>query len=321
MTRPKSFSEIYGQKEVIAALQSYIHQCNLPSVLLFSGPSGTGKTSTAILTSLISNGVDIDKVTDWKEIPYTEFLQGGLMGKADIEELGLRLKKDTFTSFTGKKSFYIVDEAHLLTHSAKGLALTILEDLPEGVHVILCTMDPDKLDKALRTRAVEFVFKEATTRSLLQLASQLIPQEKWDEDDVNELVQLADGSYRAMTHFCERYNQGLTSLQIDPDEHSSYRFNTFQFLKTYLEKEEINVKDCFYILSGDWYSFYIPFQTMMLSLAQWLYGKETEKNWCKMFGDRHRSAFNKLVEAMKEVDKIQDTSLKKIIFINTLLRR
>lgn len=285
INRPLSLSEVVGQKEVV----SFIQKCkeggdNLPSVMLFAGPTGCGKTTVAYLTAALINDLKVDEHTDFRNLPYVEFLQGSKMGKGELEDLQLRLKPDMLTAASGKTAFFIVDEAHLLTSSAKGLALTAFEDIPQGTCVILCTMEPDKLDKALQSRAITFTFKSASYRSLLVYGQQLL--EKWGQTLTDEQISLAaeisDGSYRtmhsALISLC--HSGKVSSAQEGGSQKESNPFSVFRAI---VEGSKLSAADVAFIVNSDWFSLEAALATMSLSLVAYHKGQLAEKAWVKMF--------------------------------------
>ena len=160
--RPKMFKDIIGQRHVTQLLIQQLRANKVQHTMLFSGPSGVGKTTIArILASK---------------------LNGGKPNRHDIYELNcagesrgidtIRAMKENFRKRPlrphGCKVF-ILDEAAKLTGDAQSALLKMLEDTPPYVYVILCSTDPDKILNTIRTRAMLFKCALATTEELLTL--------------------------------------------------------------------------------------------------------------------------------------------------------
>lgn len=180
--RPFAFSEMIGQKGIIKEMEKRSITNDFPSVMIFEGPSGTGKTTLAcIIAALLSdpnpivhpNGVKDPNPNSpaCKAIRETKFNRdvvfkdGSKMGKDDIAELENTLM--LAPRFDGKKVI-IIDEAQALSKVAKGATLTLLEKQRKDTYIILCTMDIDSFDKAVRSRGPNYRFRSPSSTEIAE---------------------------------------------------------------------------------------------------------------------------------------------------------
>lgn len=141
--RPTEFEDVVGHTLSVRALQGMVASGDLPTGLLFSGASGTGKTT---LARIVASKLDADVI----EVDAAS--HGGV---AEVRKLVDHLK------YTSGKAYkvLILDEAHSLTRDAFNALLKTLEEPPGGVLFVLVTTDPQKLPKTVRTRLIEFDFR------------------------------------------------------------------------------------------------------------------------------------------------------------------
>jgi len=180
--RPFAFNDMIGQKGIIKEMKKRSKDCDFPPVMIFEGPSGTGKTTLAsIIAGLISDPNPIiheDGTKDpnpespaCKAIRETKFNRdvlfkdGSKMGKEDIAELENQLM--LAPRFDGKKVI-IIDEAQALSKTAKGATLTLLEKRRKDTYIILCTMDIESFDKAVRSRGSSYKFKSPESTEIAE---------------------------------------------------------------------------------------------------------------------------------------------------------
>ena len=180
--RPFRFDDMIGQKGILKEMKKRSIDCDFPPVMIFEGPSGTGKTTLAcIIAALLSDKnpiVNSDGTKDpnpespaCKAIRETKFNRdvvfkdGSKMGKEDIAELENSLM--LAPRFDGKKVI-VIDEAQALSKVAKGATLTLLEKQRKDTHIILCTMDIDAFDKAVRSRGPNYKFRSPSSTEIAE---------------------------------------------------------------------------------------------------------------------------------------------------------
>ena len=225
--RPFKFDDMIGQKGIIKEMRKRSIDCDFPPVMIFEGPSGTGKTTLAcIIAALLSDKNPIvhnDGTKDpnpespaCKAIRETKFNRdvvfkdGSKMGKDDIAELENTLM--LAPRFDGKKVI-IIDEAQALSKVAKGATLTLLEKQRKDTYIILCTMDIDSFDKAVKSRGPNYKFKSPTSTEIAEYLLNYTEKLDLSTDDSMEefyskglftIAENCDGSIRTALQNFER---------------------------------------------------------------------------------------------------------------------
>lgn len=172
-----------GQNQNGIVLQNMVAKDRVPSALIFSGPSGTGKTSAA---RILANSLDADPI----EVDAAS--HGGV---ADVRALLENLRYIVSSAHR----MIILDEAHSLTRDAFNTLLPDLEEPPPGVHFVLATTEPEKIPDPVLTRCIEFEFRRIGPGVITDRLEQIALAEGIDVDP-EVLVQIAndsDGSMRS----------------------------------------------------------------------------------------------------------------------------
>ncbi len=164
--RPRKFSELYGQDHVVRALRNAVINEREGQAYLFSGPRGTGKTTTARILAKVLNcahPVDgepccvcesckaIDLGTSYDVLELDAASNNGVQEIRDIIEAA------ALTS-PGRHRVFILDEVHMLTRGAEAALLKTLEEPPAQVVFVLATTDPQKVSETIRSRVQHLQF-------------------------------------------------------------------------------------------------------------------------------------------------------------------
>ena len=164
--RPGRFSELRGQPHVVRALQGAVRDDRVAHAYLFSGPRGTGKTSTArILARALNCASPADGDPCGVCASCVEIARGSSF---DVHELdaasnnGVDAMRDLIAhaalATPGRWKVYIVDEVHMLSNAAANALLKTLEEPPGHVVFVLATTDPQKVPPTIRSRTQHLEF-------------------------------------------------------------------------------------------------------------------------------------------------------------------
>ena len=166
--RPQRFSELVGQEHVSTALRNAVRDGRVGHAYLFSGPRGTGKTTTARLLAKALNctnrGDDGDpcgvceSCVAIAEGSSLDVIEVDAASRSKVDEMRDLLDRVAYLSAGGAKKVYILDEVHMLSASAEAALLKTLEESPEHVVFVLATTDPLKVAPTIRSRTQHYEF-------------------------------------------------------------------------------------------------------------------------------------------------------------------
>jgi DNA polymerase-3 subunit gamma/tau len=164
--RPRRFNEVKGQDHVVRALRDSVASGREGQAYLFSGPRGTGKTTSARILAKVLN---CENVTDGEPCCECDSCLAVERGTSyDVHELDAAsnrgidamrsLIEKTSLGTSGRHKVYILDEAHMLTKEAEAALLKTLEEPPPHVVFVLATTDPQKMSETIRSRTQHLQF-------------------------------------------------------------------------------------------------------------------------------------------------------------------
>ena len=164
--RSRNFSEIKGQQHVTGALQTAVAENRFSHAYLFSGPRGTGKTSTARVLAKALNCENLTAGEPCSECTSCLDIEQG--SSFDLHELDAASNnkvddiRDLIAKVAlgspGRTKVYILDEVHMLSSGAENALLKTLEEPPDHVVFVLATTEPHKVVPTIRSRTQHFEF-------------------------------------------------------------------------------------------------------------------------------------------------------------------
>ena len=207
--RPQRFSELVGQEHVTTALRNAVTEDRVGHAYLFSGPRGTGKTTTARILAKALNCLDLQadgepcgKCESCEAIAagrFPDLYEQDAASKRRVEEMRDLLQSVAIGLSThAKRKVYVLDEVHMLTVDASNTLLKTLEEPPEHVVFVLATTSPDKVLPTIRSRCQHFEFGLLSREQLVAHVGDVLAREGIDADAeaVGLIATRAAGSAR-----------------------------------------------------------------------------------------------------------------------------
>ncbi|HUY42209.1 MAG TPA: DNA polymerase III subunit gamma/tau, partial [Acidimicrobiales bacterium] len=204
--RPGRFSELRGQDHVVRALQGAVKNERISHAYLFSGPRGTGKTTTArVLAKALNCEASVDgdacgecascvAIAKGTSLDVVELDAASNNGVDDIREI----TAGAWHNSPGTWKIYIFDEVHQLSKAASAALLKTLEEPPPHVIFVLATTDPHKVMPTIRSRTQHLEFRLFAGDTLSALLHEVddVAGLKADEATIEAAVRLGRGSAR-----------------------------------------------------------------------------------------------------------------------------
>ena len=204
--RPQTLDKLVGQEHIKKTLTSAIELGKIAHAFLFTGPRGTGKTSTArILAKSLNckNGPTIhpcgecESCRDITNSVPIDVIEIDAASNRKVEDTQSILEKLQYVPVNGRYKIYIIDEVHMLTNHAFNALLKTLEEPPENVIFILATTEVHKVLDTIKSRCQRFDFRRITTEDIVKHLRYISDEEKINISD-DALFTIAKNSAGGM---------------------------------------------------------------------------------------------------------------------------
>ena len=205
--RPQAIEQIVGQEHIKKALANAIQMDRISHAYLFTGPRGTGKTSTARIfakslncekgptISPCSECENCKNITNSIPIDVIEIDAASNRSVNDADEI---IQKVALAPVQSRYKIYIIDEVHMLTNQAFNALLKTLEEPPKNVIFILATTEVHKVLDTIKSRCQRFDFKRITTDDIAKHLRYIADNEKINITDeaLSYIAQNSAGGMR-----------------------------------------------------------------------------------------------------------------------------
>ena len=175
--RPQRLEEIVGQENVKRALKNAIETNRISHAYLFTGPRGTGKTSTARIFAKSLNCVNGPTISPCNECENCKNITNSIpidvieidaASNRSVNDADEIIQKVAIAPVSSRYKIYIIDEVHMLTTQAFNALLKTLEEPPKNVIFILATTEVHKVLDTIKSRCQRFDFRRITTGDIVK---------------------------------------------------------------------------------------------------------------------------------------------------------
>ena len=193
--RPQTFESMVGQKHIVSTLQNALTDGRMAHAYLFTGPRGTGKTTTARLLAKAlmceAGGGAATAHPDGTCEQCQEIARGT---HPDVYELDAAsrtgvdnvrdeiINRVAFAPTQGRYKVYVIDEVHMLTTAAFNALLKTLEEPPAHVVFVLCTTDPQKIPETVLSRCQRLEFHRISDADIAERLEFVCASEGFEYD-------------------------------------------------------------------------------------------------------------------------------------------
>lgn len=222
--RPDNFSSIIGQDYMISILKNAIKNDKISHAYIFSGPRGTGKTSTAKVFAKAINCLnptedgpcnECESCLHFKE--NADIIEIDAASNNGVDEIREIINNIKLAPAYSKYKVYIIDEVHMLSTSAFNALLLTLEEPPKHVVFILATTNIEAVPITILSRCQRFDFHKIAITDIIKRLNYVVSNEKLkiDSDALEEIAYISDGGMRDALSILDQLSSTSEKITIE----------------------------------------------------------------------------------------------------------
>ena len=190
--RPATFEQLVGQEHIAKTLQNAIRQSKIAHALLFCGPRGVGKTTTARIFAKALNCKEGPTPTPCcrcsacREIPEgncIDVIEIDGASNNSVDDVRLLRENARYCPSRDRYKVYIIDEVHMLTPQAFNALLKTLEEPPQHVKFVFATTAPERIPTTILSRCQRYNFRRIGRAEMVSNLKEIAKTEGIPADD------------------------------------------------------------------------------------------------------------------------------------------
>ncbi|MGM9834648.1 MAG: DNA polymerase III subunit gamma/tau [Bacilli bacterium] len=221
--RPQSFSDVSGQDYSMQVLKNAITSDKIAHAYIFTGPRGTGKTSTAKIFAKAINCTDLKDGNPCGHCACCindnnpDIIEIDAASNNGVDEIRELINNVKIAPSYSKYKVYIIDEVHMLSTSAFNALLLTLEEPPGNVVFILATTDVQNVPVTILSRCQRFDFKPISEEKIFDRLMFICKNENISITDeaLKEIAYVANGGLRDALSILDQLSSTKSEISID----------------------------------------------------------------------------------------------------------
>ncbi|NRB09597.1 MAG: DNA polymerase III subunit gamma/tau [Richelia sp.] len=227
--RPQRFAELVGQDAIATTLTNAIDTGRIAPAYLFTGPRGTGKTSSARILAKSLNCLSRERPTaepcgkcdvclGIAQSSTLDVIEIDAASNTGIDNIREVIERAQFAPVQCRYKVYVVDECHMLSTAAFNALLKTLEEPPQNVVFVLATTDPQRVLPTIISRCQRFDFRRIALPDMVGHLSNIANQESINisQEAITLVAQIAQGGLRDAESLLDQLS--LFSGEVKPEK-------------------------------------------------------------------------------------------------------
>lgn len=249
--RPTNFDELVGQDHIKKILKNSIINSKIAHAYIFTGPRGTGKTSTAKLFARTLNCLDVkdglpcgscSNCINFSTSP--DIIEMDAASNNSVDDIREIVDNIGIAPTNSRYKIYIIDEVHMLSNQAWNAFLKTLEEPPSNVIFILATTDIQKVPITVLSRCQRFDFQRIDRNLIFNNLKRVCELEdiKFDDDALTEVSYLSEGCMRDALSILDQLSKVSEYISVDviKSNFGTVTAAELDLLYTYIIKNDID---------------------------------------------------------------------------------
>ena len=257
--RPKTFSQVLGQDDILKILEYSLDNNKYHNCYLLSGSRGTGKTTLGRLISKSLNCIEgvkfnfCQKCENCTEIDKgisVDLIEMDAASRTRVEDMKDILDNSLYPPSKGRYKVFLIDEVHMLSKHSFNALLKTLEEPPQYIKFILATTEPEKLPATIISRCMHLVLKNIENKFIVKNLEEILSLEKinYEKEALDLIADLAGYGMRDALNLVEQMVlYGKNSIKLEDTKKvlgltdESLKVKVINSLLSFNKDESLNV--------------------------------------------------------------------------------